>query len=193
MSKHVLDNFINPLRAMFGDPAGDDPVKAYGYYLRALEPFPAEVLEEANFRIVAKATRKTWPMVADCIATCEEVAHEWWKAEQSKRPTPANIGVDEPRDITHQQIIDALRGWPHVGAACSEGWISHAYDFVRKHRRCPVSPEVPKLRKDAKANEETINNLDLFGSLGLALKMAGETLMKRRASLAAEILNSETV
>jgi len=73
-TEELNTHFFTPMRAFFGDPPGDDPAKVMAMYGKALQSFSAPVLARAAEHLQVSATRRTWPLPADCIGAARKMA-----------------------------------------------------------------------------------------------------------------------
>lgn len=85
----VLANFIKPMIALYGEPAGDDQELVFNVYRKTLNGYRDEDLK-AGFQIVADtyipSKRAPWPTPAICRKACEQAAQQRLKTQGAEGP-----------------------------------------------------------------------------------------------------------
>lgn len=185
MSEKVVEHFIKPLRSMFGDPPGDDPKQALKIYIQSLDKYSPDVLSTASIGLIRRQARRTWPTVAECLAACDDAAHEAYKAR------PKDDGADSDL-LEHWSVIRTLRNYQGTRAAIEGGWVGALYDFVRKNKRLPDEREAAKCKVISRENDEALDRLGLSGgALAMTLRAVGDAVMARRQKITDQIFEDE--
>lgn len=149
-SKVVMDRFVKPLSGKFAKVPGDDEKAYFNMLCRQLSDFDDAVLEDGAIKIARDVRGRCWPDYAVAIEACRTVA-----AHRSAR---RNAASDKRYSLPHDAALRIMLadGQQLALDACSAGWITGLYDFVRDKHRFPNDLEVENIIVAFHAREKRV-------------------------------------
>jgi len=173
---NVMDRFIKPLIALYGDLDTDDADMVFDVYCKQLRSFDDEVLE-AGFSTVAgsyyPSKRNPWPSPAICVKACANSAAAAKAKWQAQPKAERGEWSPESQRAADRRICSTIGR-----KAAAEGWILGLWDHYRRTENYPSQGEIAKMQAAARACNEGLSEARMPALQKLAASIAARRLEK---------------
>lgn len=181
--KHVMDEFLSPGLAVWGEPASPDPDRFLKEYGDVLKGFPRDVLTAAyrDLRQSHKGPTR-WPRIPEIVEACDH-------AQERLRPKRASVSVI---DDWHRKArnAEALMMNSEVGQqAAQDGWANGCREFIMRHGRLPKEYETGHLISNARFVDQCAAGEVNMGLLHNVLMGLAGGIVQRRHQIAYRVIN----
>lgn len=181
---HVMQNFMQPLLAVFGEPSSPDPERFLAEFGRHLKGYTAaELTPAADFLARNHKGMARWPKLAECLEACEDVRE---RVRQSK-PARSEDAWQERVARAERLMIETELGQQ----AARDGWANGCREFIAAKGRLPHEHEVYRLIENARFIDRCASGMDNLGIAHTALIKLANTIVDRRNAIADRVLAGE--
>lgn len=182
--QHVIDNMLRRFMSVYGNPDTENVDVFLAEYARILKGYSASELNGAADRILRKHKFRTWPSIAECVNSCEEVRAKA-KAEAPRTYRSEAFDYEQKRHFADGILREHMATSERAAA---EGWILGLHEFVTKHGRMPSTREVDGIRETSEFVTRCAAGQVNMGACHAALFRLANSILERREKTAQRIL-----
>lgn len=183
MPKHVMDAFLSPGLAVWGEPSSPDPERFLREYADVLKGFPRDVLEAAYRHLRQNHKGPTrWPRVPEVVEACD-------LSQERLRPQRKETHVVDDWNRKANNA-EALMMNSEIGQqAARDGWANGCRDFVMKTGRLPREHEIGVLIENSRFIDDCASGDIDLGIAHKGLLVLAQKFIDRRNAIAYRVIN----